>query len=53
MSEHLGTAKIPCKERVWKYREHKIGVFSEKKRVSEYLRCPNIKGKYGSLKIEP
>ena len=36
MSEHLRTAKIPCKERVRKYRVHKIGVFSEKKRVSEY-----------------
>ena len=50
MSEHLRTAKIPCKERVRKYRVHKIGVFSEKKRVSEHLGCPNIKGKYGSQK---
>ena len=47
VSEHLRTAKIPCKERVRKYRVHKIGVFSEKKRVSEHLGCPNIKGKYG------
>ena len=43
VSEHLRAAKIPCKERVRKYRVHKIGVFSEKKnrvrtfRVSEYL----------------
>ena len=37
MSEHLRTAKIPCKERVRKYRVHKIGVFSEKKRVSGYV----------------
>ena len=35
-------SKIPCKERVRKYRVHKIGVFSEKKRVSEHLGCPNI-----------
>ena len=43
MSEHLRTTKIPCKERVRKYRVHKIGVFSEKKkRVSEHLGCPNI-----------
>ena len=38
MSEHLRTAKIPCKERVRKYRVHKIGVFSEKRG------CPNFKG---------
>ena len=42
VSEHLWTAKIPCKERVRKYRVHKIGVFSEKKTVSEHLGCPNI-----------
>ena len=44
MSEHLRTAKIPCKERVRKYRIHEIGVFSEKKRVSEHLWCPEGAG---------
>ena len=39
---NIRTAIIPCKERVRKYRVHKIGVFSEKKRVSEHLGCPNI-----------
>ena len=34
--------KIPCYERVRKYRVHKIGVFSEKNTVSEHLGCPNI-----------
>ena len=38
VSEHLRTAKIPCKERVRKYRIHEIGVFSEKRG------CPNIYG---------
>ena len=42
VSEHLWTAKIPCKERVRKYRVHKIGVFSEKNTVSEHLGCLNI-----------
>ena len=42
VSENLRTAKIPCNERVRKYRVHKIGVFSEKNTVSEHLRCQNI-----------
>ena len=39
MSENLRTAKIPCYERVRKYRVHKIGIFSGKK-----ILCPNIYG---------
>ena len=35
MSEHLRTAKIPCKERVRKYRVQQIGVFSEKRGCPE------------------
>ena len=42
VSEYLRTAKIPSYEHVRKYRVHKIGVVSEKKKVSEHLRCPNI-----------
>ena len=39
MSEHLRTAKIPCKEGVQKYRVHKC--LFRKKRVSEHFWCPN------------